>query len=228
MRTTIVTGAASGIGRAAATALLADGHRVIGVDIAAPPADLDIDWVSADISTAGGVRQITTAIADDGLSDLVHCAAIGHFSSFKETPREDWERVLRVNLQGTIGLVQGLLPSIRRGGRIVLFSSGTVFRGPRNLFAYVASKAGVIGFARCLAEELGDDEITVNVVSPGFTVTPLIAKMAHTEQSFMANRALRRREYPQDLVGPVRFLLSDAAGFITGQTISVDGGSVKL
>ena len=114
-----------------------------------------------------------------------------------------------------------------RGSRIVLFSSGSVFRSLPNMSAYIASKAGVIGFARCLADELGEDEITVNVVSPGITATPMINDIEHLEGTIIAGRAIKRRSYPADLVDPVKFLLSPGAAFITGQTICVDGGAVK-
>lgn len=222
-----MTGAASGIGHAVADALRDDGHHVIGVDLADRPGDLDVEYVQADISTEDGVQAVTAAVGADGVRDLVHCAAIGQWSSFRDTPREQWERILRTNLEGTIGLTQALLPRLEPGGRIVLFASSTVFKGPRNLFAYVASKAGVIGFARCLADELGEDRITVNVISPGITATPMIKDMAYTEKANIASRSIKRRAVPDDLVGPVRFLLSDAAAFVTGQTLCVDGGSVK-
>lgn len=115
-----------------------------------------------------------------------------------------------------------------RGGRIVLFASGTVFKGPRNVFAYAASKAGGIGFARCLASELGDEGITVNdVVAPGITATPMGERMAETEEANLATRAIRRRAVPEDVVGSARFLLSNGAAFVTGQTLCVDGGSVE-
>lgn len=227
MRVSVVTGAASGIGRAIADALAADGHHVIGVDIAEPPTGLSAEYVRADLSTAEGAESVAAALGDRMVRDLVHCAAVGQWSAFRDTPRQEWQRILRTNLEGTIGLTQVLLPHLETGGRVVLFASGTVFKGPRNLSAYVASKAGVIGFARCLAEELGGHDITVNVVSPGITVTPMISEMAHTEEANIAGRAIKRRAWPEDIVGPVQFLLSDAAAFVTGQTICVDGGSVK-
>jgi NAD(P)-dependent dehydrogenase (short-subunit alcohol dehydrogenase family) len=189
-----------------------------------------VHYIRADIATEAGIEILREGLLSGGFSTvdhLVHCAAVLQYSPFRDTPRSDWERVIRTNLEGTIGVAQLIVPLMARGGRIVLFASGTVFKGPKNLFAYVASKAGVIGFARCLAEELGDDGITVNVVSPGITATSMIKDIAHTEQANIASRAIRRRAYPSDLVGPVLFLLSDDAGFITGQTLCVDGGSVK-
>lgn len=226
MRTSIVTGGASGIGKAITEALREDGHRVIVIDFAEPPVDAE-DYIQADLSTEEGIATIESYLASTEINDLVHCAAIGQWSPFRETPRDAWERIIRINLIGTIALAQAIVPRMKRGGRIVMFASGTVFKGPRNVFAYVASKSGLIGFARCLADELGDDGITVNVVAPGFTATPMIADMAHTEEANIASRAIKRRGEAQDQVGPVRFLLSEAAGFITGQTICVDGGSVK-
>jgi 2-hydroxycyclohexanecarboxyl-CoA dehydrogenase len=229
MTTTVITGGARGIGLAIAEDLREHGHRIVVVDIAEPPLDPRVDaYICADLSTPTGIERVAGALAGEPVDNLVHCAAVSHWSPFRDTPRETWERVLRTNLDGTIAITQAVVPLMGRGARIVLFASGTVFKGPKNLFAYVASKAGVIGFARCLADELGDDEITVNVISPGFTATPMIADMAHTEEANIATRSLKRRAHPADIVGPVRFLLSPAAAFVTGQTLSVDGGSVKI
>ncbi|GAA4685600.1 SDR family NAD(P)-dependent oxidoreductase [Gordonia humi] len=228
MTTSVVTGGASGIGAAVAAALIAEGHRVIIVDIAAPPERHGAaQYIRADLGSPEGIDSIVAELGGHPVDNLVHCAARGQWSSFRQTERAEWEQILRTNLEGTIALAQAVVPLMPRGGRIVLFASGTVFKGSRNLFAYVASKAGVIGFARCLAEELGEDEITVNVISPGITATPMIARMAHTEEANIATRALKRRAHPDDIVGPVLFLLSDQAAFVTGQTLCVDGGSVK-
>ncbi len=228
MTTTIITGGASGIGRAVVDELRDDGHRTIVIDLAEPPADGFTDlYIRADLSTPEGISTVLESLAGQEIDNLVHCAAMGQWSSFRDTPREAWERILRTNLEGTIAITQAVVPLMPRGSRIVLFASGTVFKGARNLFAYVASKAGVIGFARCLADELGDDEITVNVVSPGITATPMITDMAHTEENNIASRSIKRRAYPEDIVGPVKFLLGPGAAFVTGQTICVDGGSVK-
>jgi NAD(P)-dependent dehydrogenase (short-subunit alcohol dehydrogenase family) len=228
MTTTIITGGASGIGRAVVEELRADKHQTIVVDVAPPTDDEVADlYIQADLSTPEGIATVENALDGREVNNLVHCAAMGQWSSFRDTPREVWERILRTNLEGTIAITQTVVPLMPRGSRIVLFASGTVFKGPKNVFAYVASKAGVIGFARCLADELGDDEITVNVISPGLTATPMITDMAHTEDANIASRAIKRRAHPQDLVGPVKFLLSPDAAFVTGQTLCVDGGSVK-
>ncbi|OYD61180.1 SDR family NAD(P)-dependent oxidoreductase [Rhodococcus sp. OK302] len=228
MRTTIITGGASGIGRAITDALRADGHQTIVVDLAAPTAEDIADlYIRADLSTPEGISTIVEALHGREIHNLVHCAAMGQWSSFRDTARDVWERILRTNLEGAIAITQAVVPLMPQDSRIVLFASGTVFKGPKNMFAYVASKAGVIGFARCLADELGDDNITVNVVSPGITATPMITDISHTEDANIAGRSIKRRAYPEDIVGPVKFLLSPDAAFVTGQTLCVDGGSVK-
>lgn len=227
---TLVTGGCSGIGAEIAATLAGDRSTCV-IDLREPDSPLpDVSYLRADLSTEAGIDTMLAGLADlrvDRVDALVHCAAIVHHAPFRQTDRSTWERILTVNLHATMAVTQAVLPMMSDGGRIVLFASGTVFKGPANLAAYVASKAGVIGFARCLAEELGEHNITVNVVSPGLTATPMLTPMAHTEEANIASRVLKRRAYPADLVGPVKFLLSPDAAFITGQTLCVDGGSVK-
>jgi len=227
----IVTGASSGIGRAVAAQLVQSGHRVIGLDIAAPEdPSPGVEYIQADLSTESGLDTVLAALASLGITEmdsLVHCAGIGQFSRLQDTAREQWERILRVNLFSTIGLAQVLSPLVVNGGSIVFFGSGTVYKGPKELFAYVASKGGVIAFARSLAEELGERQITVNVVCPGITETPMIATMVHTVDANVATRAIKRKAIPEDIVGTVQYLISEHSRFVTGQAISVDGGSTK-
>ncbi|MQA04916.1 MAG: SDR family oxidoreductase [Streptosporangiales bacterium] len=227
MTVAVVTGGARGIGAAIVEALRADGTRCVVADVQRPDVPLDgVDYVECDLATAAGVEVLLDELGVAQVDQLVHCAAVLHYAPFLETSRTEWERVLQVDLHAAIAVTQAVVPLMTDGGRIVFFASGTVFKGPQNMFAYVAAKAGVIGFARCLATELGDRGINVHVVSPGLTATPMVESMAHTEEANIATRAIKRRAYPDDIVGPVRFLLSDDARFVTGQTLCVDGGSV--
>lgn len=227
-RPILLTGGASGIGRAIARALRETGRAVLVCDrVSQPEWESAAEYMQVDLTDVGDLEALRRRLDGVELGGLVHCAAVTHWSSILETPRDEWERVLRVNLHATIGLAQTIVPLIANGGRVVFFGSGTVHKGPRNVFAYAASKAGVIGFARCLADEVGDREITVNVINPGITRTPMAEPLIGTEDANIASRALKRPAYPEDLVGPVLFLLSDGAAFVTGQSIMVDGGSIK-
>jgi len=231
MKRALITGGAGGIGAAIVDSLQGDGVACAVADLKTARAPIDgVHYMAVDIADEDGIAVMERSLNDNGFGQidyLVHCAAVLHHAPFRETSRADWQRVIRTNLEGSIAVTQAVVPLMSKGGRIVLFASGTVFKGPPNLFAYVAAKAGVIGLARCLAEELGEDDITVNVICPGITATSMIQDIAHTEQANIASRALRRRAWPEDIVGPVRFLLSDGAAFVTGQTLCVDGGSVK-
>jgi NAD(P)-dependent dehydrogenase (short-subunit alcohol dehydrogenase family) len=141
---------------------------------------------------------------------------------------DEWRRVLAVNLDSVFLMTRAVVPGMKaRGrGRIVNMSSGTVLLGVPNFAHYASAKAGIIGFTRCLAAELGPSGITVNVVAPGLTATDtVLAQMTPAMlQTRREGRALRRDLKPEHIVGAIVFLVGDAAELITGQLVNVDGG----
>jgi Dehydrogenases with different specificities (related to short-chain alcohol dehydrogenases) len=225
----VLSGGSSGIGGALAEDLR-NGWDVTSVSRSLPSDPLDgVTYVSGDVTT-NAAQVVRDSLAEQGrtsIHSLVHCAGIGVFGPFMDMPKEEWESALLLNLHGTLNFVQGIADLVEDGGRIVLFSSGTVFKAPAGAAAYAASKAGIIGFSRSLAAEMGARNITVNVVAPGLVVTPLAEKLAGGEEANIATRAIKRAAVVEDFVGPTRFFLSPEAGFVSGQTLVVDGGSIR-
>ena len=237
-RTAVVTGAASGIGQAAAIRLAGEGARVVLVDIAdagetvraveqaggAPIA------VACDVSSPESVEQLRAAGAAD---ILVHSAAIAPYQPFAEMTFEDWRRTIRVNLDSTFLMTSALVPGMReRGwGRVICLASGTFHLGSPNQVHYVASKGGVIGLVRSLATEVGPEGVTVNAIAPGLIKTQgtLAGPQAGMGlfESVLARQAVRRTGLPGDLMGLVSLLASEEGAFITGQTILTDGGLAR-
>jgi NAD(P)-dependent dehydrogenase (short-subunit alcohol dehydrogenase family) len=238
-RVVVITGAGGGLGVPLVERFIRNGDRVIGTDTsedALKQLATQLEFHSglltlvADVSSEADAQKLADFAREHGgtVEVLINCAGFFPILPFEEISFQDWQRVIDVNLSGTFLMTSALLPLMKdRGwGRIVNFGSASVFDGTRNQTHYVAAKAGIVGFTRSLAREVGGYGITVNVITPGLTLTQAVKD--HFPPAVLAAqraaRSLQRDETPEDLIGPVFFLASPDAGFITGQTLNVDGG----
>jgi 3-oxoacyl-[acyl-carrier protein] reductase len=242
-RVAIITGAGQGIGRVLAKAFAAEGAVAV---IAEKNTDKAAS-VSAEIMKAGGkALAVETDVADEAsiaetikivednfgrIDILVNNAGILstlEMRPFDKIPVDEWEQVLRVNLTGPFLCARAVLPAMRRGkwGRIINISSGAVRLGRPNYLHYIASKSALMGMSLSMARELGSDGITVNAILPGATFTEIERKTVTPEQKarIISMQCIPRAETPEDLVGAVLFLASEASAFVTGQSINLDGG----
>ena len=238
-RTVLITGAAGGVGTVLVQRFLDNGDAVIAVDTRTEvldswrtrwPQDVALTTAPADVSSETDCEDIAQLVRASGghLDVLINCA--GHFPilSFEDMTAADWRRVIDINLTGTFLMTHALLPLMKSHGwaRIINFSSASIYPGVASQIHYVSAKAGVIGFTRSLARDVGRYGITVNAITPGLTVTPAVRE--HFPPAILQvqreRRALARDQTPEDLAGPVFFLASDDAAFLTGQTLNVDGG----
>jgi NAD(P)-dependent dehydrogenase (short-subunit alcohol dehydrogenase family) len=240
-RVVIVTGAARGIGRAYAVGLAAEGARVVAADVLeCKPVVTEIEGrggqalaVTCDVAREADTQRLATeTLARFGRIDaLVNNAALyGNLKRrpFMEIPVEEWDQVMAVNLRGLFLCSRAVFPAMKAQGTgvIVNISSSTFFKGVPDYIHYTTSKGGVVGFTRSLARELGDFGIRVNAIAPGFTLSGDNEQNISEERkrANVQTRMLKRAQVPEDLVGTFIYLASDDSGFVTGQTILVDGG----
>ena len=235
--TAIVTGAAGGIGSAAVAALLADGHTVAAVDLdedalaplkEAPGADR-LWTAQMDVTDSAAVREVVARVAADvgPPTALVAVAGTNRILKFLDTTEEEWDFLINLNLKGTFLTCQAVVPYMLEagGGRIVTMSSIFGIREQQWEAAYSAAKAGIIGLTRSIAMEFAPDNITVNALAPVMTMTPRVAGLPKDFQDLQLSRIpMGRYGTIDDIVGTIRFLLSDAGSFYTGQTFSANGG----
>jgi len=246
-KTVVISGAASGIGQASAIRLAGEGAQIVIADRDKAEKTLgqiadaggNATAVQCDISDPASVAKLKEAVEkNSGRCDiLVNNAGIYPMQPFDEITFDDWRRVLSVNLDSMFLMTKALTGGMRqRGwGRVINLASDTVSLLVPHFVHYITSKAGVIGFTRSLATEFGEHGVTVNAIAPGLTRTP--GTLARTEAGGMSNEALfdlmanmqsiKRGEQVSDLVGAVSFLASEDAGFITGQTLYVNGGLTR-
>lgn len=226
----VVTGGASGIGRAIAERLHANGHRVAVFDI--NPADI-AHHHRVDVTDRGTVDAALARVhADLGpVSVLVNAAGLDGFTPFLEISFEEWKKVVDVNLHGIFHVTQVVLPDmVAQGwGRIVNISSSSTHSGAPFMSHYVAAKSAVNGLTKSLALEYGPSGITVNAVPPGFIDTPMLrgaesrGNIGDVDAAIAAT-PVRRMGRPEDIAATCAFLVSEEAGYITGQIIGVNGG----
>ena len=243
-RVAIVTGGGSGIGLAISERLAADGAAVALFDRDGAAAETAAAKITAAGGTAIGVTVDVTdrAQVDAGVAEvrerlgpptiLVNNAGLDGFDAFLSIPIETWNRILEVNLTGTFQCCQAVVPDMLEAGwgRIVNISSSSAQGGQPMMTHYVAAKAGVIGFTKALALELGPKGITVNTIPPGFVDTPMLrqteakGRLGKGVDHHAASTPVRRVGRPEDIAAACAFLVGDEAGYVTGQVIGVNGG----
>lgn len=242
----VVTGAARGIGQEYARSFAAAGARIVAGDISDCSATLDLikktggEALTVELDVGDGASALSMAKgaqkAYGRIDGLVNNAALyatvkgGRFDSICET---DWDQVMSINVKGVWNCCKAVVPIMRQngGGSIVNISSLAATYGMPFGLHYTTSKAAVIGLTRGLARELGRDGIRVNAVAPGVVLTDATRqffgqKYERAVEQIRGDQTIQRSLMPTDLIGTVMWLLSDGSGFVTGQTISVDGGTV--
>lgn len=239
VRTAFVTGASRGIGKACAQALAASGFRVIVAartlerceEVAAGirAAGHDATAVAIDLSSKDSILQsIGQVIKDVGpIHVLVNNAGVTKDGLALRMKTEDWQTVIDTNLSGSFFATQAVMQGMmkERWGRIINITSVVGQIGNAGQANYVAAKAGLIGLTKSLARELSSRNITVNAVAPGFIATDMTAVLSdELKQKMLGNIPLSRFGAPEDIAAAVSFLASDAAGYITGHVLDVNGG----
>jgi NAD(P)-dependent dehydrogenase (short-subunit alcohol dehydrogenase family) len=238
-RRVLVTGGARGLGAAFVRALVESGARVAFGDVLREEGEAlahelrDVHFFPLDLNDPLSISAFVeeSAKALGGIDGLINNAAItnsgGKFAD--ELTPGTWDAVMNVNVRGTWLMSVACLPHLKASGRgaIVNIASDTAMWGAPKLLAYVASKGAVIAMTRSLAREFGTADVTVNAIAPGLTEVEATAYVpAERHEYYLKGRALTRAQVPDDVNGPVLFLLSDAARFVTGQLLPVNGGFV--
>jgi 3-oxoacyl-[acyl-carrier protein] reductase len=243
-RVVIVTGGGKGIGKAYSEEMARAGARVVAADIDGDAAEAvaqqirdrgnEAIGIRVDISNPESCEAMASTVLDQYgvIHGLVNNAALMSTlarRSWFDIPVEEWDSVMAVNLRGLFLCCKAVFPTMRKRGygKIVNISSSRIWEGNPNRLHYTTSKMGVVGFTRAIAREVGEYGITVNSVTPGFTLSETqlqSSDASYVNQRSYAEQAIKRPQVPEDLVGAVMFFLSAASDFISGQTLNVDGG----
>lgn len=225
MQVTVVIGGASGIGSATAEVLAASGHRVVVADLPGTGADIDVD-VTDEASVAALLDQV---LAEHGaFHGVVNCAGVSTLARVVDHDAAEWRRVVDVCLTGSFLVLKHSGQRVADGGSLVSLSSLNARQPGTGLAAYCAAKAGLVALTEVTALELGTRGVRVNAVAPGLVVTPLTAPamdIPGVREEYVDNTALGRSGEPVEIAAAIRFLLSEDAAWITGETLDINGGA---
>jgi len=240
-KVTIITGGAKGLGREFCFGFAEEGAKVV---MAAHRFDTDdANRAAGEIELKGGLALEVDVTSEESVKLMVE-KTLGEYGRIDvllnnaamyrgvtrkgilEIPVDEWDRLLTVNLKGPFLCCRAVIPQMikQQKGKIIDISSETAFTGSKGMIHYVTSKGGALGFSRCLAAELGQYNICVNTICPGFTDTPASRTIGDVAKYDTSRTPLNRMEQPGDLVGAAIFFASDESDFITGQALVVDGG----
>jgi 2-hydroxycyclohexanecarboxyl-CoA dehydrogenase len=233
MKTAVVTGGSSGIGLAVAERLKADGYHVATLDLN-PSGSTPAFSRTADVTDRAQVDEALAAVRErlGPVTILVNAAGVAGYKRFQDLTFAAWQRVVDVNLNSVFHCVLSALPDMLEAGwgRIVNISSSSAQSGQQFMTHYVAAKSAVNGLTKSLALELGPAGITVNAVPPGFIDTPMLRRaesrelLGGTVEEHIQRTPVRRVGRPEDIAAACAFLVSEEAGYITGQILGVNGG----
>ncbi|MDN5917881.1 MAG: 3-oxoacyl-ACP reductase FabG [Pseudonocardia sp.] len=237
-RNAVVTGGGSGIGRACAIVLASKGATVAVWDLNGAGAEETLGMireaggkgiaVQGDSAEAGAVADAAERThAEVGpVTILVNNAGITKYRAFVDLTEDDWDETLQIDLKGPFLVTKAIIGDMLEAGwgRIVNISSSSTQSGSPNMAHYIAAKGGVIGFTKALATEFADKGITANNVPPGFVDTPLMRRNISDPAAVAARMPMKRSGQPEDIAHAVAYLASDEAAYVTGHTLSVNGG----
>lgn len=226
----IVTGASRGIGRAIADRFVKEGAKVYSFDVIDPDVQSDdITFLKVDVTNTDSVMEAVKQVTDESkkIDILVNNAGITKDNLMLRMNVEDWDRVMAINLKGAFICTKAAMKPMmkQRQGAIINMGSVVGVFGNAGQTNYSASKAGLIGFTKSVAKELGGRNITSNIIAPGFVNTAMTAVLSDDQKEyFKQNIPLQKAAEPEDVANAVLFLASDDAKYITGQVLHVDGG----
>jgi NAD(P)-dependent dehydrogenase (short-subunit alcohol dehydrogenase family) len=237
-RTALVTGGANGMGREIADRLAREGARVVIADIGAPGERLangDSVYVQTDVTSEESVGKLRSEVEQHGLAVDILVNAVGIYpqASLADTSLELWEKLFSVNCVSMFLVSRAFVPPMaeRGWGRVINVASNSFHGGQLpNYSAYIASKGCVIGLTRGLATDFGEFGVTVNALAPGLVKTPSMVSQRDESlfEEVAAQQSIKRSQEPDDVAGAAAFLASDDAAFMTGQTLVVDGGLIRV
>jgi len=236
----VVTGGASGIGRAISLQLARDGAAISVWDINADGAAETVAMITQEggraiacVGDAAAAKEIATSVARTHeelgpITILVNNAGITGFCRFEEITEEMWDRMMQINIKGPFLCTQAIIPDMLAAnwGRIVNISSSSAQTGAPVMAHYATSKGGIIAFTKALAREYADKGITMNNIPPGFVDTPMLRASPVDVDAQAANSPMKRPGTPEDIAAACSYLVSEAAGYVTGHTLGVNGGRV--